>query len=221
MCAETLCWNTFISKSTYYQLINHFKGNSQLIDVILNCKPKSVLEVGVGSGLTSVALAQRGIDVTCFDFNRKILSHVELLAAFFGTAVKTVEGDVKRLYPEIKDRFDVVYCQGLLEHFCDSEVVDVLRMMGFLGGKVVFEVPSEKWPYASSSTEVFGDERFLTRKHWLKLAFYAGLQVRGTYGWGLLPKYSRYNVFLPLFLSKRYCSRYGNNLGFVCERSLE
>ncbi len=213
-------WASFVVGSEYFNLINHFKGNDSLIDAILRLKPQSVLEVGCGSGLTSVALAEKGLAVTCIDNSLDVLSNVSRLADFYNVNINTVSWNAKQLSPLPISHFDVAFSQGLLEHFSDDEIISALYRMSMAADTMIFEVPSEKWPLAPSSTLSFGDERFLSRKKWLFLIDEADLEVVHAYGWGILPKYHRLFSILPLFVGNRLKPKYANNLGFVCKKKV-
>jgi hypothetical protein len=74
---------------------------------------------------------------------------------------------------EFQDRsFDLVYHQGVLEHFDDERIVAALSEQGRVGQWVVFHVPNRRYP-----TRPFGDERLLSNGHWKKLVRSAGLEV--------------------------------------------
>jgi SAM-dependent methyltransferase len=105
---------------------------------------KRVLEVGAGSGRDSIELARRGALVTVIDYVRSSLNVVAQNAAQAGVRLSLVCGDGTRMpFPE--GTFDVVFHQGLLEHFRDPEPLlrDNRRVLR-PGGHVVIDVP-QRW----------------------------------------------------------------------------
>jgi len=79
-----------------------------------------VLEVGAGTGRDSAELARRGAQVTVLDFAQGSLSIVGALRDEFGLgdSLRLVRGDAfSAPFPE--NTFDLVFHQGLAEHFND------------------------------------------------------------------------------------------------------
>ena len=105
---------------------------------------KRVLEVGAGSGRDSIELARAGARVTVIDYVRSSLDVVARNAEKAGVTLHLVCGDGTRMpFPE--DTFDVVFHQGLMEHFRDPDplLADNRRVLK-PGGHVVIDVP-QRW----------------------------------------------------------------------------
>ncbi len=81
------------------------------IDSVLAFEPRSVLEVGVGSGVVTAALRAAGIQVTTLDIQP------ELKPDLVGSVT-----DV----PAPPDSFDVVLCCQVLEHLLFNQLSDAL-----------------------------------------------------------------------------------------------
>lgn len=97
---------------------------------------RRVLEVGAGSGRDSVTLAQEGAVPVMLDYSMASLEVARKVALRAGTRPLLVRADALRM-PFRDGSFDVVFHQGLLEHFRDPmpllhENVRVLRQEGLL-----------------------------------------------------------------------------------------
>src|SRR5512133_2515729 len=77
-----------------------------------------VLDLGGGSGVSAVPLAQLGHRVTVLDVSADALATLQRRAADAGVAdrVTPVQGEVERLPDEVRaGSYDLVLCHGLLE----------------------------------------------------------------------------------------------------------
>lgn len=102
---------------------------------------KRVLEVGAGTGRDAVALAAAGAEVLTIDYVAGSLGLTQKAAAQAGAPVWPVCGNGESM-PFPDDSFDVVFHQGLLEHFRDPlpllrENIRILKP----GGVLVIDVP--------------------------------------------------------------------------------
>ncbi len=150
-----------------------------------------VLEVGAGSGRDSVDIASRGASVVTLDYSEEAL---RIMSATRGVSIEIVCGDARAL-PFSDGAFDIVFHQGLLEHFRDpgvllDENVRVLKK----GGVLLVDVPQRfhyytllkhllmllgKW-FAGWETEFSpGELRRLVEER--------GFEVVGFYGENLFP----------------------------------
>lgn len=101
-----------------------------------------VLEVGAGTGRDSVELAKLGADVTVLDFSPDSLKIIEAQKDKHGLAnLRLVEADALAM-PFEDGEFDLVFHQGLLEHFRNPH--DLLREQYRVtkpGGYALCDVP--------------------------------------------------------------------------------
>jgi SAM-dependent methyltransferase len=124
-----------------------YDNDNRVINAILalgEVSGKRILEVGAGSGRDSIELARRGARVTVLDYVRSSLDVVAANAREAGVSIEMVCGDGTRMpFPE--GTFDVVFHQGLLEHFRDPRplVADNRRVLK-IGGHIVIDVP-QRW----------------------------------------------------------------------------
>jgi len=102
---------------------------------------KRILEVGAGTGRDAVTLARTGAEVLTLDYVPGSLGLTVKAADMAGVTVAPVCGDGTSM-PFAEGTFDVVFHQGLLEHFPDPypllrENIRVLKS----GGYLVVDVP--------------------------------------------------------------------------------
>lgn len=168
-----------------------------MIDAITHClepRGRRVLEVGVGTGGDSVALAMLGAEVYAVDITREALGLTRRLGGQRGVSVHLVCGDTLRL-PFRTGSFDLVFSQGLLEHFSDplavlAEQARIVRQ----GGYLLVDVPQRYSLYTLQK------RRFIRQGRWfagwetefsltelMDLVTAAGLRPMRTYGYGYAP----------------------------------
>ena len=152
------------------------------------------LEVGAGSGRDTLELAHAGASVVVLDYSPAALELVRGQARARGLTAHLVRADALRM-PFRDGAFDVVFHQGLLEHFRDprpllAETARVARR----GGRVVVDVPQTVHPYTAMKQVLIalgawfaGWETQFTPAQLERLMRGAGLMVRRTYGEWMVP----------------------------------
>ncbi len=121
-----------------------YSNSERVIDQLIRLGDPAgrwILEVGAGSGRDSLALSSRGGRVIMLDYSAPALQVIQKLAQKGGQPVYLVRGDAFHL-PFRSDALDLVFHQGLLEHFADpggilAENLRVLRP----GGAALADVP--------------------------------------------------------------------------------
>jgi len=155
---------------------------------------KRVLEVGAGSGRDAVALAKAGAEVWTLDYVPGSLALTAQVAVETGVTVQPVGGDaLNKPFPD--DSFDIVFHQGLLEHFRDPlpllrEDLRVLKP----GGHLLVDVP-QTWHYYTAGKQALiamgrwfaGWETQFTPAELERVAVDAGGRVVRTYGDWMVP----------------------------------
>ena len=130
-----------------------------------------LLEVGFGSGATSVLLADLGYQVTAVDIDPELVATGrERYADWRRRGPLVIEqGDMFHL-PWGTRSFSLVFHQGVLEHFADERIVEALKEQARIATWIVFDVPNHR-----HRLKPFGDERLLPPSHWRRLILEAGL----------------------------------------------
>jgi ubiquinone/menaquinone biosynthesis C-methylase UbiE len=208
-------WSQYLQTDT---LLTNAIRLQALIRLISNfAKPGSkLLETGFGSGNTGMLLSDIGYDVTLLDIEQGLIDSFQ--ERFPGHVpnrkIKIVLGDMYKL-PFVDDSFDLVYHQGVLEHFDDARIVNALQEQARVGRIIVIDVPNNKYP-----DRPFGDERLISNRKWFQLIQEAGLKTIEISG-RRLPRWTYlfpHVIFLPA-LNERL--KLGKRLGvvsiFVCQ----
>ncbi len=153
-----------------------------------------VLEVGAGSGRDTLALARAGAIAVVLDYSPASLELVQRQAREQGIPVARVRADALAM-PFCDGAFDVVFHQGLLEHFRDPRplLAENARVTA-RGGRVVVDVPQTFHPYTAMKQILIalnawfaGWETQFTPGGLERLMSTSGLVVRRTYGEWMVP----------------------------------
>ncbi len=137
--SEKKHWDDFWAASS--DLKDVYANDGRIIEnlkLVLDVAGRRVLEVGAGTGRDGEVLAGMGAKVWTLDYSENSL---RLMVNHLGKSIYIVCGDATAL-PLVSESFDVVYHQGLLEHFRNPEVLlrenhRVLKK----GGYVLVDVP--------------------------------------------------------------------------------
>jgi len=153
-----------------------------------------VLEVGAGSGRDAIGLVEAGAVGFVLDYSPASLELVRRQAAEKGATIHLVRADALAM-PFRDGAFDVVFHQGLLEHFRDPmpltrENARITRS----GGRVVFDVPQTFHLYTLMKQVMIalnvwfaGWETQFTPAQLEGVLERAGLRVKRTYGEWMIP----------------------------------
>lgn len=145
------CWAEWRAKEGYGEDIRqHLQERGPLYRFLRNSLQHAggrrlrVLEVGCGSAIDAHVLAEdRRLEVFGLDRERAALEVAKRISSHFSSAPTFLTGDARQL--GFRDEtFDVVFSQGLLEHFRDPlpvlrEQVRVLKPSGYL----ILDVPQK------------------------------------------------------------------------------
>ena len=157
-------WGKFYSKSYDLDyLIRNVSCHREMFDLVYEEKPKKILEVGSGTGSMSTFLSYLGYEVISLDNDSKVLSKAKNLARKLNGKVKFILNDAFNI-PFGDNYFDLVFHQGLLEHFSDAHIYKLLDEQLRVAKAIVLSVPNNLHGHQD-----FGDERLLPNSFWDKL----------------------------------------------------
>lgn len=153
-----------------------------------------VMEVGAGSGRDILRLAGAGAIAVVLDYSPASLELVQRQSRASGVPVHLIRADALAL-PFRDDVFEVVFHQGLLEHFRDP--MPLLRENARVtasGGRVVVDVPQTFHLYTAMKQTLIAMNRWFagwetqfTPGGLERRVRDAGLEVHRTYGEWMVP----------------------------------
>ncbi|MFH0989042.1 MAG: class I SAM-dependent methyltransferase [bacterium] len=120
------------------------------LSLVTSLKGKKILEIGAGTGRDSFAMIRVGATIYQLDYAENSLRILQSIAAEQKVEVEIIGGDAFNL-PFRDECFDIVFHQGLLEHFHKTQADALLRENIRVikpGGYLLVDVPQRVHPYA-------------------------------------------------------------------------
>jgi SAM-dependent methyltransferase len=185
-------WDTFWATSP--GLEDTYANDGRLVAYLLSrldVRGKHVLEVGAGTGRDSLELASRGAHVTTLDYSDQSLG---LMRQAAGDRLDIVCGDALAL-PFRNETFDIVFHQGLLEHFrAPLKLLQENHRVLRTGGCVLVDVPQRYHYYTLMKHALMAVNRWFagwetefSPAELGRLMEEAGFRLDGSYGENLFP----------------------------------
>lgn len=190
--SEKRHWDEFWASSSTLEDV--YANDDRIVEFLaprLSFEGMKVLEVGAGTGRDSAAIARLGAEVWTLDYSAESL---RLMSDNLPEPVHIVCGDALAL-PIASDTFDLVFHQGLLEHFRNPEALlaenhRILKP----GGLILVDVPQRFHYYTlAKHTLMFFDRWFagweteFSVRELEKLVADCGFDIEGMYGRNLYP----------------------------------
>ncbi len=167
-------------------LIGNLYGQREFLAAIKKINPKNILEVGTGSGGMAIFLSWLGFDVTSIDVDPEVIRKAQAEAARWNSPAKFEVADTFSL-PYHDQTFDLVFHQGLMEHFDDTSIHNMLNEQLRVSRQVIFSVPNSFYMRRD-----FGNERLMTQDQWEKILSPYKILISRNYSPKKFPK-----VYLP------------------------
>lgn len=122
-----------------------------------NLNKLSILEIGCGTGSSSITLAEQGANVTGIDIHKESLEIGKLRADLYGLKIKFLELSSVNIY-DLKQYYDVIILYATLEHLTVDERLDTLRKCKNIikkgGYLITIEAPNRLWYFDSHTSEL-------------------------------------------------------------------
>lgn len=128
-----------ILSEVYFSLIKDFSGE---------LKEKKILELGSGTGLISGKLAEFGAEVTLIDSSIEALNIAKKNFQFLKVKGNFICEDILALNKKsLENKFDIVFSEGLVEHFSGKERQEIFNLHEKFakkdGGKIFIVIPNK------------------------------------------------------------------------------
>lgn len=146
---------------------NKLKSKKQIIKLINKYSPNNkVMEFGSGTGILALYLSTMNKHVTALDLDNDMikLSKKYFLPYFKDANINYVNTDIRDFNTDYN--FDVTYSIGVLEHYSDKEIIDLLHKQLTMSNYVIFGIPTT---YFDEAKKMYGNERYLSLRYWRKL----------------------------------------------------
>ena len=120
------------------------KNKKKLINLIKKySKRKKIMEAGSGTGIISTYMASLGYDVTEVDIDDKILNLAKDISKKYikKGKPKFIKKDLLKLDFKPKE-FDVIFSNGVLEHFNDDDIKKILKKELEQSSFVIIGIPT-------------------------------------------------------------------------------
>lgn len=208
-------WETFWDEK---QEIQEVYSNADRIvrnlQQVTGLRGKKILEIGAGTGRDSFPLVEHGAIVYQLDYAENSLRILKKLAEEIKTPVHIIGGDTFRL-PFQDGAFDVVFHQGLLEHFRKPQAEALLReniRVLKQGGLLLVDVPQRYHIYTVAKHILMAADKWFAG--WER-SFSVGELRAQLRSLGLTPLYSYGEWMYPSFFYRVFrevCKKIGINL---------
>tara|TARA_A100001015_G_scaffold311941_1_gene416163 strand:+ start:512 stop:1453 length:942 start_codon:yes stop_codon:yes gene_type:complete len=123
----------------------------------INLNNLSILEIGCGTGSSSITLAEQGSNVTGIDIHKESLEIAKLRADLYGLNIKFLEVSSINI-DELEQDFDVIILYATLEHLTVEERLNTLKKCKNIlkkgGYLITIEAPNRLWYFDSHTSEL-------------------------------------------------------------------
>lgn len=139
-------WARHYNASQVKSLIHSIENDSLSVQsreiVKIIHEGESSLEIGSGSGQSSLCLAKKGVHATALDYEQQCLDLTTAAAKVLNININTIKTDAEKPLPFTEDQFDYIFHAGLLEHYTAVERINLLKSWRPYSKKMVSMVPN-------------------------------------------------------------------------------
>lgn len=188
-------------------ILNKINKKKKLINLIKKYANKSIIECGSGTSVVSIHLASLGYKVTAVDIEDDVIKLSKKLADEYFKSLNDCNAELsfeKKSIFELgfpKEAFDVAFSNGVLEHFNDEEIVEIIKQQLYVAKTTIVGIPTK---YFSPKEAKYGNERVLEISYWRKLIKDSGGTIIEEVGMDRQPLSKRLVNFKKYFKPKPY-----------------
>lgn len=128
---------------------------------------KKIIEFGAGTGVLALYLSTINnyeVDALDQDCDMISLSKKYFLSKFKNSNINYLCDDIRNI--NVIEKYDVCYSIGILEHYNDNEIIDLIHKQTSISEYVIFGIPTK---YFDEDKKMYGNERYLSLHYWRKL----------------------------------------------------
>jgi SAM-dependent methyltransferase len=159
--SSTRSWGDFyagdVTLEAFFATLHH---HAPFMEAVLDGAPASALEAGCGTAVMSSFLSMAGVETTAVDNDPAVLAVARRGANRWAGQPDFLEHDIFAL-SGLDRSWDVVFSQGVLEHFADDAIRTLCIESLKVAPRFVFSVPSAHYGHRD-----FGNERLMTADQW-------------------------------------------------------
>lgn len=159
---------------------------------------KKIMEIGCGSGVTSAYLGNLGYQVTGIDSDPDM---IELANSINNQPNKSVIFKLDNILTlnHVSEYFDVIFSNGVMEHFDDGAIISTINHQILLCNYLVISIPSD---YFSDNQKIYGDERFMDSNKWRSIISHTNCTIIEEFNFSSEEKLNQKPQFIGFVLKK-------------------
>ena len=139
-------WGRHYNINSLNNIINMINENSvqPWAEELLRIIPEGAkcLEVGCGTGISTLWLAKNGREVSALDYTKESVELVRAAADSLNLNVTVCQSDATCDLPFQIGEFDYIFQSGLLEHFDTGKQIELLKNWGRYGKNMISMIPN-------------------------------------------------------------------------------
>ena len=143
------------TKKKIIKLINKYASN------------KKIMELGAGTCVLALyisSLSNNKVDALDKDCDMISLSKKYFQSKFENSNINYLCDDIRNI--NVKEKYDVCYSIGILEHYNDDEIIELINKQTSISEYVIFGIPTK---YFDEDKKMYGNERYLSLQYWRKI----------------------------------------------------
>jgi len=153
-------------------ILNKIKKKKKLISLVKKYAEKNIIECGSGTSVVSIYLATLGYNVTAIDIEDNVIDLAKNLSKTYYKTLEDCNLNINFQKKSIfkldyqKNTFDVAFSNGVLEHFSDNEIIEIIKQQLLVAKTTIIGIPTK---YFAKKEAKYGNERVLELSYWRNL----------------------------------------------------